>query len=77
MMNFKNDSVRNRKVIEILNLEAGKRPYKKIEGTDVNVENLKFTYEGNDSFVLDGISFSVSKGEHLAISEKEAAASLQ
>lgn len=67
MMNFKNDSVNIDKVIEILNLEAGKRPYKKIDGTDINVENLKFTYEGNDSFALDGISFSVSKGEHLAI----------
>ncbi|WP_225999292.1 ABC transporter ATP-binding protein [Paenibacillus sp. BJ-4] len=67
IMNFKNDSVKIEKVIEILNLEMGKRPYKKIEGTDINVENLKFTYEGIDSFVLDGISFSVSKGEHLAI----------
>lgn len=67
MMNYKNDSVKIGKVIEILNLEAGKRPYKKINGTDLNVENLKFTYEGNESFALDGISFSVSKGEHLAI----------
>lgn len=67
MMNFKNDSVNIDKVIEILNLEAGKRHYKKIDGADVNVENLKFTYEENDSFALDGISFSVSKGEHLAI----------
>ncbi|MEK8211295.1 ABC transporter ATP-binding protein [Paenibacillus sp. FSL L8-0463] len=67
MMNYKNDSVNIGKVIEILNLEAGKRPYKKIDGTDLNVENLKFTYEGNESFALDGISFSVSKGEHLAI----------
>jgi len=67
MMNFKNDSVNIEKVIGILNLEAAKRPYKKIDGTNINVENLKFTYEGNDSFALDGISFSVSKGEHLAI----------
>lgn len=67
MMNFKNDSVNIEKVIGILNLEAGNRPYKKIDGTDLNVENLRFTYEGNESFALDGISFSVSKGEHLAI----------
>jgi ATP-binding cassette subfamily B protein len=67
MMNFKNDSVNIEKVIGILNIEAGKRPYKKIDGTDINIEHLKFTYEGNDSFALDGISFSVSKGEHLAI----------
>ncbi|WP_342481068.1 ABC transporter ATP-binding protein [Paenibacillus sp. FSL L8-0340] len=67
MMNYKNDSVNIEKVIGILNLEAGNRPYKKIDGTDLNVENLKFTYEGNNSFALDGISFSVSKGEHLAI----------
>ncbi|QGQ96602.1 ABC transporter ATP-binding protein [Paenibacillus psychroresistens] len=67
MMNFKNDSVKIEKVIEILNLEAGKKPYKHIEGTDINVENLKFTYEGKDSLVLDDISFTVSKGEHLAI----------
>ncbi|WP_458475609.1 ATP-binding cassette domain-containing protein [Paenibacillus sp. TH7-28] len=53
-------------MVEILNLE-GKRPYKKIEGTDIYVENLRFSYEGNDSFALDGISFSVTKGEHLAI----------
>ncbi|WP_414859265.1 ATP-binding cassette domain-containing protein [Paenibacillus haidiansis] len=50
-----------------MNLEVDKRPYKKIDETDIHVENLKFTYKGNDSFVLDGISFSVSKGEHLAI----------
>ncbi|WP_150274870.1 ABC transporter ATP-binding protein [Paenibacillus tepidiphilus] len=67
MMNYKSDSVNIEKVIGILNLESGKRPYKKIDGTDLNVEQLKFTYEGNDSFALDGISFSVSKGEHLAI----------
>jgi ATP-binding cassette subfamily B protein len=67
MMNFKKDSVNIEKVIEILNLKVSKRPYKKINGTDINVKNLKFTYERNDSFVLDGISFSVSKGEHLAI----------
>lgn len=67
MMNFKNDSVNMEKVIEILNLEANKRPYKKIDGIDINVDNLKFTYEGNDSFVLDDISFSVNNGEHLAI----------
>lgn len=67
MMNFKNDLVKIEKIIEILNLEVNKKPYKKIEGTDINVENLKFIYEGNDSFVLDGISFSVRKGEHLAI----------
>lgn len=67
MMNFKNDSVSIGKVIGILNIEAGKKPYKKIEGTDINVNQLKFSYEGNDSFALDGISFSVGKGEHLAI----------
>lgn len=67
IINFKNDSVNIEKIVEILNLEVVKRPYKKIDGTDIHVENLKFTYEGNDSFALDGISFSVSKGEHLAI----------
>lgn len=67
IINFKSDSVNIEKVVEILNLEVGKRPYKKIDGTGIHVENLKFTYKGNDSFALDGISFSVSKGEHLAI----------
>lgn len=67
IMNYKNDSVSIEKVIEILNLEVGKRPFVKIKGTDINVDNLKFTYGGNDSFVLDDISFSVGKGEHLAI----------
>ncbi|WP_342424510.1 ABC transporter ATP-binding protein [Paenibacillus sp. FSL E2-0178] len=67
MMNFKNDSVSIGKVIGLLNIEAAKKPYKKIEGTDINVNQLKFAYEGNDSFALDGISFSVGKGEHLAI----------
>lgn len=67
IINFKNDSVNIEKVVEILNLEVGKRSYKKIDGTDINVENLEFTYEGNNSFALDDISFSVSKGEHLAI----------
>ncbi|MDR0270841.1 ABC transporter ATP-binding protein [Paenibacillus sp.] len=67
IINFKNDSVNIEKVVEILNLEVGKRPYKKIDGADIHVENLIFTYGGNDSFTLDGISFSVTKGEHLAI----------
>lgn len=67
IMNFKKDSVNIEKVIELLELKVNKRPYKKIDGTDIIVENLKFSYGGNNSFVLDGISFSVSKGEHLAI----------
>ena len=67
IINFKNDSVNIEKVIEILNLEAGNKPYQKINETAINVENLKFKYEGNDSFALEGISFYVSKGEHLAI----------
>ncbi|OKP92710.1 ABC transporter ATP-binding protein [Paenibacillus sp. P32E] len=67
MMNYKSDSVNIEKVIGILNVETDKRPYKKIAGTGLTVDNLRFTYEGNDSFALDGISFSVSKGEHLAI----------
>lgn len=67
MMNYKHDSVNIEKVIEILNIEAGKKPYKKIEGTDIDVKNLRFTYGENESFALDGISFAVKKGEHLAI----------
>lgn len=70
MMNYKNDSVSIGKVIGILNLETDKRPSITINGTDIVVENLNFTYEGNDSFALDGISFSVRKGEHLAIAGK-------
>ncbi|MEK8127882.1 ABC transporter ATP-binding protein [Paenibacillus filicis] len=67
IINFKNDSVNIEKVVEILNLEVDRRPYQKMDGTHIHVENLKFTYKGNDSFALDGISFSVNKGEHLAI----------
>lgn len=67
MMQFKNDLVNIEKVIEILNLEVNKRSYKKMDGTDIRVENLCFAYEGNDAFILDGISFSLNKGEHLAI----------
>lgn len=67
IMNYKSDSVNIGKVIEILELEADRRPYKRMEGTDLAAHNLHFTYEGNESFALDGISFSVRKGEHLAI----------
>lgn len=67
IINFKNDSVNIGKVIEILNLEVDKRPYWQINGTDIQVENLGFSYDGNDSFALHGITFSVAKGEHLAI----------
>lgn len=67
LINFKNDSVQIEKVIDILQLKEDKRPYKKMEGSDVRVENLKFSYAGNESFVFNDISFSVNKGEHLAI----------
>ncbi len=67
MINFKQDLVSIDKVIEILNLEVDKRPYKKIHRADIIVDNLKFAYSENDLFTIDGISFSVKKGEHLAI----------
>lgn len=67
MIQFKQDSVNIDKVIEILNLEVDKRPYKKIVGADIAVDNLKFSYSENNLFALNGISFSVNKGEHLAI----------
>ncbi|NQX48354.1 ABC transporter ATP-binding protein [Paenibacillus tritici] len=67
LMNYKNDSVNISKVIGLLHAEADKRPYKRISGMDIDVQNLQFRYEGNDSFALEGISFSVSRGEHLAI----------
>lgn len=73
IMNFKNDSVSIGKVIGLLNIEAAKKPFKKIEGTDINVDQLKFTYEGNDSFALDGISFSVGKGSIWRLLDKAAA----
>ena len=67
IISFKNDLVSIEKVIEILYLKADQRPYKKIEGVDIKVDNLSFSYDGNESFALNGISFSVNKGEHLAI----------
>ncbi|MEK4045058.1 ABC transporter ATP-binding protein [Paenibacillus sp. FSL H8-0048] len=67
LMNYKNDSVNISKVIGLLQAEADQRPYKRISGQEIEVRNLQFRYEGKTSFALDGISFSVGKGEHLAI----------
>lgn len=67
MMHFKNDSVNIEKVIELLNHKIDNRPYKKIDGTHIIAEDLKYTYQGKDTFALAGVSFSVNKGEHLAI----------
>lgn len=67
ILNFKNDSVNIEKVVEILNLHVEERPYKRINGADIQVEHLSFSYAGNDSFALNGVSFSVMRGEHLAI----------
>ncbi|MEK3712776.1 ABC transporter ATP-binding protein [Paenibacillus sp. FSL R7-0333] len=67
LMNYKNDSVNISKVIGLLQAEADQRPYKRISGQKIEVQNLWFRYEGKDAFALDGISFSVGKGEHLAI----------
>ncbi|WP_238655486.1 ABC transporter ATP-binding protein [Paenibacillus piscarius] len=67
MMNYRKDSVNISKVIELLAAETDKRPYKHINGSDVDVQQLRFRYEGNDSFALEDISFTVGKGEHLAI----------
>ena len=55
------------KVLEILNLKVDNKPYKRIIEADINVENLEFTYQDKNSFMLKNISFSVNKGEHLAI----------
>ncbi|WNS41492.1 ABC transporter ATP-binding protein [Paenibacillus sp. MMS20-IR301] len=67
IINYKSDSVNIGKVVEILDIETDKRPYLEIAGADIEARQLKFSYEGNESFALDGVSFSVSKGEHLAI----------
>jgi len=70
VMNFRNDSVSIGKVIEILNTEIRQKPRRTIKGTDVQVEGVRFAYEENGPLALDGISFSVGKGEHLAIAGK-------
>ncbi len=67
MMNYKNDFVKIEKVVEILNIDTCNKPYKKIEESDVVVEDLEFAYKGNEFFGLKNISFAVRKGEHLAI----------
>lgn len=67
MINYRKDSVNISKVIGLLAAETDKRPYKHINGSDVDVQQLRFRYEGNDSFALEDISFTVGKGEHLAI----------
>ncbi|MEK5034696.1 ABC transporter ATP-binding protein [Paenibacillus sp. FSL R7-0302] len=67
LMNYKNDSVNISKVIGLLQAETDQRPYKRISGQKIEVQNLQFRYEGEAAFALDGISFSVGKGEHLAI----------
>ncbi|MEK4853393.1 ABC transporter ATP-binding protein [Paenibacillus sp. FSL H7-0756] len=67
LMNYKNDSVNISKVIGLLQAEADHRPYMRIRGQEIEVQNLQFRYEGTKAFALDGISFSVGKGEHLAI----------
>ena len=67
LMNYKNDSVNISKVIGLLQAEVDERPYRRISGQEIEVRNLQFRYEGKYAFALDGISFSVGKGEHLAI----------
>lgn len=42
ILNFKNDSVNIEKVVEILNLHVEERPYKRINGADIQVEHLVF-----------------------------------
>lgn len=67
MMNYRKDSVNISKVTGLLAAATDKRPYKRIGEKDVDVQHLQFRYEGNDSFALEDISFTVGKGEHLAI----------
>ena len=67
VMNYKNNSVKIEKIIEVLNLNVEERPYCKIDGADIKVENLKYKYEGNQSFILENVSFYLRKGGHLAI----------
>jgi ATP-binding cassette subfamily B protein/subfamily B ATP-binding cassette protein MsbA len=67
MVNFKCGLVNIEKVVEILKLKIKKKPYKKIDGEDIIVKNIKFKYDRNDSFDINDISFTVSKGEHMAI----------
>lgn len=67
IMNYKKDIVHVENVIEIINKEVDNLPYKKICGSNIVVQDLKFEYNSNSAFKLDGINFSVQKGEHLAI----------
>lgn len=67
VMNFRNDSVSIGKVIEILNAEVARKPHRKIEGADIQVDDVQFAYEETGPLALDGISFSVVQGGHLAI----------
>ena len=67
ILNFKNDSVKINKVIDILSLKVKEKPYKKIKGNDIVVKNLNFSYDCNNKFSIQGVSFKVKQGEHLAI----------
>lgn len=67
IISLKNDSVNIGKVLEILNLKLEKKLAIKITDSDIQVANLDFQYEENELFFLKAISFTVKKGEHLAI----------
>lgn len=67
IMRFNNDSVSIEKVIEILHFDSNRYQNKKIAGSDIKVENLEFSYNNNEAFLLKDISFHVKKGQHLAI----------
>lgn len=67
IMRFNDDSVSIEKVIEILHFDSNRYQNKKIVGSDIKVENLEFSYNSNEAFLLKDISFHVKKGQHLAI----------
>ena len=67
MMHFNNDSVSIEKVIELINYKIENKPYKKIEGSDIIADELKFLYDSKSAFLLDEVSFMVKRGEHLGI----------
>ena len=67
IMNYKKDSVSIQKVMDVLEYRIDVRPYRKINGSDIIVNSLCYSYNENNMFSLDDVSFTVEKGEHLAI----------
>lgn len=67
IVNFKNDSVNIKKVIETIQEKNIHLPKIKIKKSDLIVDNLTYKYSKNAEFMINNVSFKIKSGEHVAI----------